>query len=158
MVDAEAIVLCGGRLNVVESIAIAMYDDAGEEVLAEEYQVYQPLDADGIAAVYGVHPDEVVASAAAYSRITGDREYVHVDPSRHARWRDVRRRILHLCKTYAAAVYAKGPALERTIFGGALEIADLAPFGCPKYPGTPHDPLSECRFFSRYIPRKETEK
>jgi hypothetical protein len=151
VVDAEALVI-GRVINIVEQIAFVLYDVDGVEVWAEKHFIEQPHDAPTLAAMYGVDRDVVDRAIDGYLMITGDTDYVHNSSVGHERWADVRKHIHRVFHHHAARVYAKGPALETSVFYGAVQITDLASFGCPKYPLHPHDPLKECRFFAQFIP------
>jgi len=150
VVDVEAIVV-PGIINIVEQIAYVLCDQNGMEVLAEKYFVYQPKSESDIAAEYGIPLEVVRKSADAYRSITGD-EPIHSDKSKYTEWAVVKRHILEILKERAYLIYAKGINLENSVFNGELPLRDLAWWGVPKYPYQVHDPLDECRFFSKYIP------
>jgi hypothetical protein len=151
VIDVEALIL-GPVVRVVEQIAFVIMSAAtGEEVLAEKYMIYQPYDISDLCYRYN-QPFHVVSnSVMAYRRITGD-EPVHADVQAHFPWNAVKNRIRKILRRRAIKVYAKGAALERTVFSNTLTIADLEDTQCPKYPYSPHDPLAECRFFADYVP------
>lgn len=113
--------------------------------------VYQPYDAYQLCCQYRQPPWTVDGAIRAYIMITNDNP-VHDNPSIHPMWSAVRTRIRKILSRRAIKIYAKGAALERTVFGRAMKIDDLEWTGCPKYPERVHDPLLECRFFAQYIP------
>lgn len=150
MIDVEAVIL--PMVNVVEQLGVVLMSAAsGEELLAERHMVYQPLDACDLSAEYELPYDLVNRSVLAYRHITGDNP-VHADPTTNVPWNAVRNRIRKILRRRAIKIYAKGAGLERSVFSGTLVVHELEDVGCPKYPGEFHDPLEECRFFSRYIP------
>jgi hypothetical protein len=166
VVDVEALLL-GPVVRVVEQVGFVLISaETGAEVLGEKHIIYQPYDTAGLCAHYGQPLPVVEWAVSAYKRITGD-DPVHTDPGQNPSWSAVRTRIRKICRRRAIKVYAKGAALERTVFSGAFEIADLewcvdcvrklnfhllCRTGCPKYPGLIHDPLCECRYFAQFIP------
>lgn len=152
VVDVEALLL-GPRVRVVEQVGYVLRSaTTGAELLAEKFIVYQPHGVDALVANYSQPRSVVDQAVAAYCRITGDPSPVHDDPGLHPSWAAVKYHINRVLKARAFKVYAKGADLERRVFGTLFAIHELELFGCPKYPGAIHDPLEECRFFSRYIP------
>jgi hypothetical protein len=151
VVDVEALIL-GPIVRVVEQVGVVLVSaNTGQEIMGEKHIVYQPHDEFRLSWWYR-QPQEVVEYASsAYRRITGD-DPVHNDPMVHPTWCAVRTRLRRILRHRAIKVFAKGAALERTVFGKAFNIYDLEWTGCPKYPLTIHDPLEECRFFANYIP------
>lgn len=151
VIDVEALIL-GPVMRIVEQVGFVLISSStGKEIMGEKHIVYQPYDDHSLAAQYG-QPQEIVDYASsAYRRITGDNP-IHDDPSRHPTWCAVKTRLRKILRRRAIKVYAKGAALERTVFGKAFPIYDLEWTGCPKYPEPIHDPLEECRFFANYIP------
>ena len=95
----------------------------------------------------------VLKAVDGYRKVTHD-NYVHDYPMLYGykQWGPVRKRITQICRLYAVCAYAKGMDLEYRVFFGEIPFLDLAWWGAPKYPNDVHDPLSECRFFSQYIP------
>lgn len=150
VIDVEALIL-GDVINIVEQIAFVLYNINGVEVWAEKHMIYQPNNVDSLSKMYGVSRETVQKSVDAYSRITQD-DPVHANSKVFSRWSNVRKHIQRACRDHAAVVYAKGPALEASVFYGTIEFLDLAWWGCPKYPLAVHDPLLECRFFAQFIP------
>ena len=150
VIDVEALIL-GNVINIVEQIAFVLYDIDGAEVWAEKHMITQPHTGEELSKMYSVDMGVVQRSVDAYRRITGD-DPIHRDPRAFERWSDVRKHIQKACHDHALSVYAKGPSLEISVFYGAIDFQDLAFFGCPKYPLSPHDPLKECRFFAQWIP------
>lgn len=156
VIDVEALLL--GPVKVVEQLGcVIMSASDGAEVFAEKHMVYQPYDAEGLVRHYGQPPEVVRTAMDGYTMVTGD-DPLHDDPARFPSWSAVRNRIRKILKRRAIRVYAKGAALERTVFGSALEIFDLEWTGCPRYPEKIHDPLEECRFFARFIPEFGAKK
>lgn len=154
LVDVEALII-GPRVKVVEQVAILLISaETGDELVAEKHIVYQPYDTSALSAKYGQDIRTVIGSVEAYKRITGD-DPVHSDPSIHPSWSAVRNRVRKIFRRRAIRVYAKGAGLERTVFGTSFDIDDLEWYNCPKYPGLIHDPLEECRFFSKYVPEMQ---
>jgi hypothetical protein len=149
VIDVEALVM--GRVDVVLQAAIVVVDAFGREMLGEKHMVYQPLNAEQLAASYNLDRAIVDRGVYGYELVTHD-NYVHADPNRFERWGAVRKRIQQICQRYALVVYAKGIELEYRVFYGELPFYDLAWYGCPKYPLPVHDPLMECRYFSSWIP------
>ena len=149
VIDVEALVF--GRVDIVEQVAIVLVDMFGREVLGEKHMIYQAMTSHQLAESYSLDPQNVQRGIQGYEMITHD-GYMHNDPSTYERWGTVRKRIMQICQRYAVAVYAKGIALEYRVFYGELPFFDLAWWGAPKYPHEVHDPLSECRFFSQFIP------
>lgn len=151
VIDVEALMLDG--IKVVEQVAcVIMSSSTGKEVFGEKYMVYQPYDLSGLVSHYGQSYDQTKFATEAYSRITGDNP-VHDDPYIHPPWSAVRNRLRKILRRRAIEIYAKGADLERTVFGPSMTILDLEWWGCPKYPLQIHDPLEECRFFAKYIPK-----
>lgn len=151
VIDVEALIL-GPRVRVVEQVAFVLMSSAtGREILSEKHMVLQQDDLKELCNHYSQKLDVVNNAVLAYRRITGD-DPVHADPMIHPSWSAVKNRVRKILRHRAIKVYAKGAALERTVFGYSIEIDDLENYGCPKYPLAIHDPLEECRFFSRYIP------
>lgn len=151
VIDVEALIL-GPVVRVVEQVGVVMISaSTGREIMGEKHMVYQPYDTPGLCRWYKQPEDVVERAVSAYRRITGD-DPTHGDPLAHPTWSAVRTRLRRILRRRAIRVYAKGAALERTVFGRAFEIDDLEWYGCPKYPLAIHDPLEECRFFSQYIP------
>ncbi len=151
VIDVEALIL-GPKVRVVEQVGFVLISaKTGLEILGEKFLVFQPMDANALSMYYR-QPRQVVDYAInAYGRITGD-DYIHNDPNLHPIWGAVKTRIRKIINRRAIKVYAKGAALERTVFSNAFDLLDLEWYGCPKYPLAVHDPLEECRFFSSYIP------
>ena len=151
VIDIEALLL-GPKVRVVEQVAFVIISAAtGREILAEKHIIFQPKDVAELVEHYN-QPREIVEFAVnAYRRITGD-NHIHSDPAANPTWSAVKTRVRKIMRRRAIKVYAKGAALERTVFGKAFEIDDLEYYGCPKYPIAIHDPLEECRFFSKFIP------
>lgn len=156
VIDVEALIL-GNVINIVEQIAFVLYDINGIEVWAEKHMIYQPKSLETLSKEYGVDWSIVKASSDAYTRITGDNP-LHADCRVYNKWPLVRRHIQRACRDHAAVVYAKGPALETSVFYGEINFLDLAWFGCPKYPIPLHDPLMECRYFAQYIPEIQQQR
>lgn len=150
VVDIEALVFGPGFKSIAEQLAIVFYDARGAECWAEHYNIFQPYTIYGLREVYGIPEQRVASAVESYERITGD-SFLHHYPN-GARWSDVKKHILAECNLFAIKIYAKGPELENELLGGRPEVQDLASFGCPKYPQKVHNPLDECRFFSRWIP------
>lgn len=151
VIDVEALIL-GPVVRVVEQVGVVLLSaSTGQEIMGEKHIVYQPHDSAHLCWWYRQPPEVVEYAVSAYRRITGD-EPVHNDPMVHPTWSAVRTRLRKILRRRAIKVYAKGAALERTVFGRAFEIDDLEYYGCPKYPLAVHDPLEECRFFAQYIP------
>lgn len=150
VIDVEALML--GAVKVVEQVAcVIMSASTGSEIFAEKHMVYQPFNAEGLSKYYS-HPVSAVQNAiAGYTCVTHDNP-VHDNPMVNPPWNAVRNRIRKILTRRAIRIYAKGAALERTVFGSSMAIQDLEDFNCPKYPGAVHDPLLECRFFAQYIP------
>lgn len=157
VIDVEALIL-GPVMRIVEQVGFVLISSStGSEIMGEKHIVYQPYDDSSLAAQYG-QPQEVVDYASsAYKRITGD-DPIHNDPMKHPTWCAVKTRLRKILRHRAIKVYAKGAALERTVFGKAFPIYDLEWTGCPKYPLSIHDPLEECRFFANYIPELQRFK
>lgn len=151
VIDVEALVI-GNVINIVEQVAFVLYSIDGFEVWAEKHMIAQPHDAATISRIYRVDIEMVNRSVAAYKRITEDEPVHPPNKAGYEKWCDVRRHIKHACRDHAAVVYAKGPALESSVFYRDIEFRDLADYGCPKYPLMPHDPLAECRYFAQFIP------
>ena len=149
VIDVEALVT--KKTDVVEQLAIVVVDMYGQEVLGEKHMIYQPMNSAKLAQSYKLDQQEVQKAIDGYTLVTRD-NYIHDNPYKYKRWGPVRKRVITICQLYAIAVYAKGISLEYRVFYGELPFWDLAWWGCPKYPGEVHDPLSECRFFSQYIP------
>jgi hypothetical protein len=150
VIDVEALML--GPVKVVEQIACIIVSAAsGSEVFAEKHVVFQPFNKEGLVAHYGQPLDLVQRAIDGYVKVTGD-DPVHDNPRDHPPWSAVRNRLRKILRRRAIKIYAKGAALERTVFGSTLDIQDLEWYGCPKYPLEIHDPLAECRFFAQYIP------
>lgn len=150
VVDVEALIL-GNVINIVEQIAFVLYNLDGVEVWAEKHMIEQPLNGDELSRKYGVDREIVQRSLDAYERITKD-NHIHPKNSGYEKWATVRNHIKKAFTDHAAKVYAKGPALEISVFYNSVTIDDLALYGCPKYPGKVHDPLNECRYFAQFIP------
>lgn len=156
VIDVEALML--GPVKVVEQVAcILLAASTGCEVFAEKHMVYQPFDAAGLCAHYGQPPEVVKRAIDGYILVTRDNP-VHNDPRINPSWSAVRNRIRKILRRRAIKVYAKGAALERTVFGTSMEIQDLEWYGCEKYPLPVHDPLLECRFFAKFIPELKTAR
>ena len=149
VIDVEALVL--GKMDIVEQVAIVLVDMFGYEVLGEKHMIYQPMSAVQISKAYGLDSVIVQKGIDGYKLVTHD-DYIHADVYNYERWGSIRKRTIQICHLYAMAVYAKGISLEYRVFYGELPFWDLAWWGAPKYPGEVHDPLSECRFFSQFIP------
>lgn len=151
VIDVEALIL-GPIVRVVEQVGVVLVSaSTGEEIFGEKHIVFQPYDETHLSWWYQQPPEVVRYASFAYRRITGD-DPLHADPMMHPSWCAVRTRLRKILRRRAIKVYAKGAALERTVFGRSFEIDDLEDTGCPKYPEAIHDPLEECRFFARYIP------
>lgn len=148
VIDAEALVFGPPYTNIAEQLAVVFYDRNGTERWAEHHIVHQPFTEAGLRDVYCIPGPLVCRAISGYYKVTGD-HFIHTGG---VRWRDVRAHIISECNVFAIKIYAKGPQLENALFGGALRVEDLAPFGCPKYPRKVHNPLEECRFFSQWIP------
>jgi hypothetical protein len=150
VLDVEALIL--GPIKVVEQVACVIMSSAtGREVFAEKHYVYQPYGLESLVQHYGQPMPIVQRAVDGYVKVTGDNP-LHDDPSTQPTWSAVRNRLRKILGRRAISVYAKGAALERTVFGTAMNIRELETYGCPRYPGRLHDPLDECRFFSGYIP------
>lgn len=151
VIDVEALVT--PKVDIVEQVGFVLVDALGREVLGEKHMIFQPFNADQIARRYAMNPAEVYRAVAGYRLVTRD-NYVHDYPQLYGykQWGPVRKRITQICRQYAAATFAKGMELEYRVFFGEIPFLDLAWWGAPKYPNEIHDPLSECRFFSQFIP------
>lgn len=151
VVDVEALIL-GPRFSVVEQLGLILRSNTtGEELLAEKFFIYQPLDTIGITRKYQC-PFQVANYAVnAYRMVTGDNP-IHANKRDHFKWSRVRSHVLRLIRNRVIKTYAKGAALERMVLGNKIYIDDLEWFQCPRYPLNLHDPLEECRFFASFIP------
>lgn len=147
VVDIEGIVLSKGPC-IVEQLGLVIVDGDNQEIVGRKYWVRQTLSAEDISAKYGVDMETVARGIQGYVRTTGDAQYVH---KRGIPWSLVKSDVLGMIARTGATVYAKGAGLERRVLN--IPILELVDYGCPKYPGEQHDPLSECRFFAKYIPR-----
>lgn len=134
---------------LVLQAAIVVVDDRKREVFSRKYNVRQPMSAGDIIERYDETPQTVASAIDGYMRVTGDLSYVH---PKGMPWGEVKKDISELCRKFKCTVFAKGISLESRALED-LNFFDLAWWGCPKYPyKTNHDPLAECRFFSKYIP------
>lgn len=158
VIDVEALVLVvPGRspLYIVEQVAMVMYSPStGREVWSERTFVKQPHTNQQLAKIYGVDQTVVDYAIECYERITGD-AYLH--PSGES-YSSLRNRIVYLYQNHILKFYGKGVTLENSLFSRYFPVYDLASFGCPKYPFAIHNPLEECRFFSKWIPELHSQK
>ena len=157
VIDVEALIL-GPKIRVVEQVGVVLISaSTGREILGEKHIVLQIQNEKELADFYH-QPLYVVENASrAYRMITGDNP-IHNDPMKQPSWSAVRTRLRKILRRRAIKVYAKGAALERTVFGDSFDIYDLEWTGCPKYPLAIHDPLEECRFFANYIPELQRNR
>ena len=151
VIDVEALMV-GPIVKIVEQVAFVLVSASdGRELLAEKHIVYQHFNAEELAVHYNQSAQTIENAVAIYKRLTQD-DPVHSDPAVYPTWSAVRNRIRKILRRRAIKIYAKGAGLERTVFGKSFDIYDLEWSGCPKFPEAVHDPLEECRFFSKYIP------
>lgn len=150
VLDIEALVMW--NFVLVEQIGFVIIDFTGRELFAKHYIIEQPLNDTELMERYSMDPDCLRKAIEGYEKVTGD-NYVHQKSRVTYTWKNACFELDAVIRQYKPIIWAKGANLERRVFGMKYIINELEEHGCPKYPpGNLHDPLAECRFFSRYIP------
>jgi hypothetical protein len=155
VIDVEAVVIQDHKVNILEQIGFVLINERGNEIMSGKFLIRQLDDKYHISKKYKIPLHKVERSIYFYEKITRD-GYIHIGNDFFPQKQAIKE-IIRLSTNMANVTYAKGCKLENEIFQNAIQFTDLEWYNCPKYPYEIHDPLLECRFFSKFIPSQYKE-